>query len=140
MVPDSRALIAATSASFIGDFGRSGTGVEISPKNEASLAEIRARNAGRANWWRVGCNFPRISLESWADHWALMVPDFTILIAARNASLFGNIRANRYRGGRGPLNEAFLSAIGPKSDGPEIGGSIAISPGSLGDHGPIVGN
>ena len=50
-VPDFRTLITAKNASFFGDFGRSGTGVEMAPKNEASLAAIRVQNAGLPDWW-----------------------------------------------------------------------------------------
>ena len=52
-VPDFRALISAKNASFFGDVRRSGIGVEMPPKYDASLAAIRAKKEGRADWGRT---------------------------------------------------------------------------------------
>ena len=96
---------------FFGYFARSGTGVEMDPKNDASLAAIRGQNVGRPEWWWVGRNFPRISLTSRADHWGLTVPDSRALIADKNASFPGHFR----RSGIGVImaqgNEESLTAI-----------------------------
>ena len=92
IAPGFRPVIAATNASFLGDFGLSGTGVKIDPENEASLSAIRAQNEGRPEWrWNVH-NSPMIFRESWANHWELTVPDFRTLIAAKSASFFGHFR------------------------------------------------
>ena len=86
---------------FFGYFARSGTGVEMDPKNDASLAAIRGQNVGIPDRRWVGRNFPRISLKSWTDRWKLMVPYFRTLITAKNASFCGDFRAARHRGENG---------------------------------------
>ena len=48
-VPDFRTLITDKNAPFFGDFRRPGTGVEMDPQNEASLAAIRVRKSGTFN-------------------------------------------------------------------------------------------
>ena len=62
-VPDFRTLISARNGSFFGDFGRSGTAVEIDPGNEEFLAAISSQNAGFPDWRRVGRNSPRTPPE-----------------------------------------------------------------------------
>ena len=59
-------------------------------ENEASLAAIRARKEGRQDWRWGGRDFPRISRILRANRSGLTVPYFRTLIAAKNASIFGD--------------------------------------------------
>ena len=61
-------------------------------ENEVSLAAIRAHKEGRPYWWWIGRDFPRISRISRTDRWELTAPYFPTLIAAKNASFFGDFR------------------------------------------------
>ena len=58
-MPDFWTLIPDKNAPFFGDFRRLGTGVEMAPQNEASLAAIRGHNVGIPDWRLVGRNFPQ---------------------------------------------------------------------------------
>ena len=89
MVPDYLALIEAKNASFFGDLGDpvrylGGNDSE----NEACLAAIRGQKGGLPDWWWVGRDFPRVSRKSRTNHWALTVPDYLGLIAAKNAAFW----------------------------------------------------
>ena len=140
MVPDFRTLITAKNASFFGDFrearyrGKNGTG------NEESLAAIRVQNSGRQDW-RIGRNFPRIFRKSRTDHWELMAPDSRTLIAAKNASFFGDFRRAGIGVEMDPEMRHAYPRLGSRMWVAQIGGGlVAIFPGSPGNHGPIVGN
>ena len=60
--------------------------------NEASLAEIGDQKEGRPDGRGIGRDFPTIVRKSWTNQWELPVPDARSLIAAKNASFFGDFR------------------------------------------------
>ena len=110
-------------------------------ENEASLAAIRGQNVGLPDCWRVGRNFPRISLKSRTDRWELMAPDSRSLISARNASFFVDFWRSSIGVEMAPEIGHPQPRLGSRMWVSQIGGGlVAIFPGSSGNHGPIIGN
>ena len=64
-------------------------GLEMAPTNRSSASAIMAQMDGRPEWWWVGHDFARISLESRTANWQLTGSSFWNLIAAIDASIFG---------------------------------------------------
>ena len=139
--PDFRTLIAAENASFFLEILGDPVSVSKWLRNEASLAVISSQNMGLPDWRLLGLNIRRAPRKSRTTHWELKVPGFRILIADTNA-FFVEIFGRPVLGAKGPRKMRHpYPRLGARMWVSQIGGRlVAISPGSSGNRGPILGN
>ena len=116
-MPYLRTLIASKNASLFGDFTRPGIGVEMAPKMRQSYPRLGPGKRAAQFGGGVGRDFPSISREMRAGHWGLTVAYFWALIAAKNASFFGDFRRPGTEVENSPGNEASLASIRGDKEG-----------------------